>query len=83
MNIYTEHCGMVRDPDTVLRSSMGWDITMVSGGRVGYSQQTIPLHPCVSSSISPHNSQIILLLFLSYLPYLSYTHITLPTLVRV
>lgn len=31
------------DLDMALNSSMGWDLTMASGDRAGYSQQAVPL----------------------------------------
>ena len=51
----------------VLGGSMGWDCIVASGSSTGYSHQTIPHHPQVSSSISLHRVQTTLLLFHSYL----------------
>jgi hypothetical protein len=38
-------CCMATDTDMTLKDSMGWDFTMASGSRAGYSQQTTPLRP--------------------------------------
>lgn len=57
-----------------LSSSIGRNFTKTPGGRAGYSQQAIPLHPLVSSSISLHSAQMVLLLFLSHLST-TYMHI--------
>jgi hypothetical protein len=47
-----------------LSGSIGWDFTMTSGGRVGYSHQAVPFHPEVSRPTSLHS---VLLLFLSHI----------------
>ena len=33
------------DPDMALSGSMGWDITLTSGGTAGYSHQAVSHHP--------------------------------------
>lgn len=38
-------CCISKDPDMAHSSSLDWDFTMAPGGRVGHSQQAIPLHP--------------------------------------
>lgn len=48
-------------------------VTMASGGEAGYSHQAVPLLPPVSSPISLHNAQTVLLLFLSRLS-IAYLH---------
>lgn len=58
---------MTTDPVMVLGGSMGWVITMASGGSAGYSYQGVPHHPQVSVSASHYCSHTIPLLFLSYL----------------
>jgi hypothetical protein len=47
-----KHRLLPTDPDMVPYGSMGWDFTVASDGRAGYSQQTAPLHSCIFSSIS-------------------------------
>ena len=50
-----------------LSGSLGWDLTMAPGGGADHSQQAPPPRSRVSSSISLHNVQGALLLFLSHL----------------
>lgn len=47
-----------------LSINLGWDFTIAPSGEAGHSQQAIPLHPPVSSSIPLHNDQAVPLLFL-------------------
>lgn len=58
---------MVRDPDMANIGSMDWDLITASGGRANCSQQAVPFHPPVPSSISVHKAQTVECLFLSYL----------------
>ena len=66
---------MATDPDVALSGSMGWDFTKASGvGQTDDSHQAVPLHPRVSSSISLHDAQTVLLLFFSHVST-TYLHI--------
>ena len=38
--------------DTALSRSSGWDFTMASCGKAGYSYKAVPLYPHISSSLS-------------------------------
>lgn len=68
MDINTDpYCCMVTDPVVALSSSTEWNFTMASGVRADYEYEALPLHPHISSSVSLHNAQTTLLLFLSHL----------------
>lgn len=60
---------MAINPNVTISSHIDWDFTMALGGRTGYSQQSISLHPHISSSnfTSLHNAQITLLLFFTHI----------------
>lgn len=57
-------CYIVMASDMALRGSKGLDFAMISSGWAGYSQQAVPFLPHDSSSISLHNAQTVLLLFI-------------------
>lgn len=71
---------MTADRHLALSNSTGWNFTKASGAGAGSSQQVLPLYPRVSPSISLHNAQMLLLLFLSHLSTLHLHIEVVPTM---